>query len=141
MTATGRHWVFGSLCAAFAAFSAYVYTAGTETPEQPPPGRQAMLGRKLFQESNCIACHQVYGLGGYLGPDLTNVVSAPGKGADYARTFIRYGTSRMPDFDLNEGQVDALVSFLEFVDATGTYPPRQPEISWNGTVDYGGGRD
>jgi nitric oxide reductase subunit C len=90
---------------------------------------------------NCIACHQLYGLGGHMGPDLTNVVSAPDKGVDYARAFIENGSSKMPDFGLSQTQIDALVQFLKFVDSTGTYPPKHPEISWYGTVVYDTGRN
>ncbi len=100
-----------------------------------------MAGKTLYQEKNCTACHQLYGLGGHMGPDLTNVISALDKGADYARAFIESGTEKMPDFDLDEAQVDAVVQFLEFVDSAGTYPPRQPEINWYGTVAYDAGRN
>ena len=98
-------------------------------------------GLALFQEKNCVACHQFYGLGGYMGPDLTNVISAPDKGPDYARAFIESGSAKMPDFGFSEAQVDDLVRFLEFVDASGRYRPELAEISWNGTVDYDAGRD
>ena len=32
-------------------------------------------GRIVWQKNNCQSCHQLYGLGGYLGPDLTNEMS------------------------------------------------------------------
>ena len=35
----------------------------------------ALRGQQLWQNNNCWACHQIYGLGGYLGPDLTNIYS------------------------------------------------------------------
>ena len=38
----------------------------------------ACEGKIVFQKYNCISCHQLYGLGGYLGPDLTNVISEKG---------------------------------------------------------------
>jgi nitric oxide reductase subunit C len=72
-----------------------------------------------------------------MGPDLTNVVSAADKGAEYARGFLETGTTRMPDFALSAREIDDLVRFLAYVDATGTYPPAKSEISWYGTVDYG----
>ncbi len=141
MTASNKQNILRSLCAAFAVYSVYVWTAGTDIPQTRPPGHQAQAGLALYQEMNCIACHQLYGLGGHMGPDLTNVVSAADKGVDYARAFIENGTSKMPDYNLSEGQVDALVQFLKFVDSTGTYPPEFPEISWYGTVAYDAGRN
>jgi nitric oxide reductase subunit C len=141
MTLSYKRVIFGSFCAAFAVYSAYVWTAGTDIPKNQPPGHQVKAGLALFQEKNCIACHQLYGLGGHMGPDLTNVVSAEGKGPDYARTFIENGTSKMPNFNFNETQVAALIQFLGFVDSSGTYPPKNPEITWYGTVAYGASKN
>lgn len=135
-----RRWFFGILCAAFAVYSAYVYTAGTQTPHQFTATMQVRQGQAIFQRQNCIACHQFYGLGGYMGPDLTNVATAPDKGAAYARAFIESGTERMPDLGLSDSQVDAVVAFLEFVGATENYPPEKPRMTWYGTVDYSAGQ-
>jgi nitric oxide reductase subunit C len=137
MAITVKHAIFGSMCAAFVAFSAHVYTDGTRLSGQPAFDERIGNGLALFQEKNCVACHQFYGLGGYMGPDLTNVVSAADKGAEYARGFLETGTMRMPDFGLSTREIDDLVRFLEYVDATGAYPPAKSEISWYGTVDYG----
>lgn len=129
-----------SLFASFALYSGYIYSSGTETVAAAQPTREAQAGQHLFQEKNCIACHQFYGLGGYMGPDLTNVISEDGKGPAYARVFLEFGTSKMPDFDLDETEIDNLIAYLEFVDATGKYPYQNPRISWLGTVDYDAGQ-
>lgn len=132
--------IVGSLCAAFFAYSAYVYTAGTRVAQPVAYTDVAREGQRLFQRNNCIACHQFYGLGGYMGPDLTNVMSSPGKGRLYARALMTAGTARMPDFDLSAGELDALVAFLEYVDASGTYPAEAYELRWYGTVVSTGDR-
>ena len=121
-----------TLCLAFIPYSAYVYTSGTEAPHIAPMNAEARYGQVLFQQHNCIACHQFYGLGGYMGPDLTNVVS--NKGSAYARAFLMSGTPRMPNFNLNEAELDAMVAYLEFVDTTGRYPADEYQINWYGTV-------
>jgi nitric oxide reductase subunit C len=92
----------------------------------------ARHGKQLFQDNNCIACHQFYGLGGYMGPDLTNVISK--KGDVYSRAFIMSGTERMPNLGLSMEEADALVAFLGFVDQTGTYPPENYDVRWTGVV-------
>ena len=92
----------------------------------------ARRGQQAFQEYNCIACHQFYGLGGYMGPDLTNVVS--NRGEQYARVFIANGTTSMPNLGLTPQETDDVVAYLGFVDKTGTYPPENYEITWYGTV-------
>jgi nitric oxide reductase subunit C len=123
---------FATLCLSFVFYSAYVYTMGTEAPHLAPMSDEARHGQDLFQDNNCIACHQFYGLGGYMGPDLTNVISRYSPA--YARAFLVAGTARMPNFNLAEDEVDALVAYLEFVDSTGTYPPQDYEVTWFGTV-------
>lgn len=67
-----------------------------------------------------------------MGPDLTNVIST--RGEAYAGAFIAAGTARMPSFDLTDDEVSALVAYLAFVDQTGTYPPKEYKIEWNGNV-------
>ena len=121
-----------TFCAAFAVYSLVVYTSGTATPHLEPMSTEAKHGQQLWQDNNCIACHQFYGLGGYMGPDLTNVIS--NRGPLVAKAFIANGTAAMPDFDLADAEVDALVEFLEFVDQTGPYPPQNFEITWWGAV-------
>lgn len=79
-------------------------------------------GKLLFQKNNCISCHQIFGLGGYMGPDLTNVISAPGKGELYAKSFIKNGTQRMPNFNFTDEEADALIAYLKQVDAAGISP-------------------
>ena len=124
--------VFGTLCVAFVIYSATVYTSGTAATHETAMTDEARYGQTLFQEENCIACHQFYGLGGYMGPDLTNVISKYGEA--YSRAFITAGTARMPDLGLNEDEVSALVAYLAFVDQTGTYPPKNYEVHWTGNV-------
>ena len=92
----------------------------------------ARHGQQVFQDYNCIACHQFYGLGGYMGPDLTNVIS--NRGEIYARAFIASGTASMPNLGLADDEIDAVVAYLAFVDQTGTYPAKNYEIQWYGTV-------
>jgi nitric oxide reductase subunit C len=121
-----------TLCVAFIPYSLYVYTQGTEASHIAPISEEARFGQRLFQEHNCIACHQFYGLGGYMGPDLTNVIS--NRGPAYARAFLVSGTQRMPDFDFDDSELDAMIAYLGFVDQTGRYPADEYRINWWGTV-------
>ena len=124
--------VFGTLCVAFVIYTATVYTSGTAATHGEPISAEARFGQQLFQDNNCIACHQFYGLGGYMGPDLTNVIST--RGEAYSKAFITAGTMRMPNFGLSTDEVDALVAYLGFVDRTGTYPPKNYDVLWTGDV-------
>ena len=125
-----RRSLFGMIALAFTVYSAMVYTAAPNLVPQQPLTESAAHGQRLYQEYNCVACHQFYGLGGYLGPDLTNVTSR--KGTAYARAYISSGSLRMPDFNLSEAEIESLVDFLIFVDGSGHYPAEHHEIYWNG---------
>jgi nitric oxide reductase subunit C len=108
--------IFLTLFAFFFIYTLFVYTKGAQGPPITM-NEKAIKGKMLFQKKNCPACHQLYGLGGYLGPELTTVVSQSGKEA-YSRTILKTGTQRMPDFHFNEDEIDELIEFLKYVDAT-----------------------
>lgn len=111
--------VFLILFATFFVYSFFVYTSGTKGPV-PPMNPKAALGKMTYQKYNCTACHQLYGLGGYLGPELTTVMSDPARGEPFARAILKTGTRRMPDFKLGEEETDDLVEFLKYVDLSAT---------------------
>jgi len=112
--------VFGILFTGFMIYTIVVYTIGTTGP-LVIMNEKAKNGKLLFQKYNCTSCHQLYGLGGYLGPELTTTMSQNGKGKDYAIAFIKSGSQRMPDFHLSETEQNDLVEYLTYVDATAQY--------------------
>lgn len=135
MSVKVRQIIFWTLSGLFIIHSLFVFTTGTEKDLAAPlMTREAQKGKLLFQEYNCIACHQVYGLGGYMGPDLTNVISRQAGGELYVRAFLTNGTQRMPNYQMNEEQMDALVAYLAYVDKTGISPVKKFEINMDGTV-------
>ncbi|WP_310993990.1 c-type cytochrome [Aequorivita marina] len=94
----------------------------------------AVKGQQLFQSNRCWSCHQLYGLGGYLGPDLTNIYSEKGKGPLYIKAFLNSGVKSMPQFNFTEAEKVALVQYLKQVDETGIYPNFDAEIQATGWV-------
>lgn len=129
--------VFAGLVLVFALYSVIVYTQESASSVHTM-GEQALAGEKLWQEHNCTACHQLYGLGGYLGPDLTNVVSSPYKNELYLKSFFDGGVGAMPNFRFTNREKDQLIAFLRHVDSTGYYPLRDPEVTADGwvTIQY-----
>lgn len=95
---------------------------------------KAIKGQKLWQKYNCSACHQIYGLGGYLGPDLTNIVSNPNKGPDYVKAFLNSGVKVMPKFNFTKEEKDEIVEYLKFVDSSGFFPNKNYDINILGWV-------
>jgi nitric oxide reductase subunit C len=94
---------------------------------------QVAKGKLLWQQYNCGACHQVYGLGGYLGPDVTNSYSR--RGPDYIKTFLKGGNLVMPNFHLDDSKMAAILAYLKNIDASGKADPRSYTINSNGTIE------
>ena len=85
-----------------------------------------------MQKYNCQACHQIYGLGGLMGPDLTNVIE---KGAPYVKAMLQFGSDRMPVLSLTTQEMDDVAEYLAFVGETGHSPLRNFELTRFGTVN------
>lgn len=136
MISNPKRYIFLTLISLFFIYSLVVYTAGTAADRGAAMiSERSKRGKLLFQKYNCTACHQLYGLGGYMGPDITNVISAKGKGPVYARAFLQSGTQRMPDFHLSNEELDDLVAYLTYVDKTGISPITNFKINSDGTID------
>lgn len=121
----------GILALSFFSYSFSLYLA--------PPVKKNVVsaatsdGKLLWQQYNCTACHQVYGLGGFLGPDLTNTYSL--RGPLYIKAFLQSGTVTMPNFHFNEKELNALLAYLQNMDASGKADPKTFIISSNGTIE------
>lgn len=130
-----RRIIFWSLCGLFLVYSFFVFTSGTDRHNGAElMTEDAQEGKLAFQKYNCTACHQLYGLGGYMGPDLTNVISRQGAGELYVRAFLKGGTQRMPNFHMTEAEITQLVAYLKYVDRTGVSPVKKFETNLDGTV-------
>lgn len=128
--------VYFVLVGLFILQSGLTYTVSTEAASPAVElNDAAQRGEALYREFNCTACHQFYGLGGHMGPDLTNVTVAAGKGPDFARAVIFHGSGLMPNLAVSKEQADDLVAFLEAVAATGTYPIRSLDLTPWGTYE------
>jgi nitric oxide reductase subunit C len=108
-----------TLLVIYIGYSLLVYTRGTAGPlNDAPVSLQVSEGKRIWQEKNCTSCHQLYGLGGYLGPELTTVTSDPTRGVDYARAFLINGGPRMPNFRFSGEEIEDILAFLRYVDTT-----------------------
>lgn len=76
----------------------------------------------------------MYGLGGYLGPDLTNVISVKGKNNNYILAIIKSGSIQMPSFNLSDVEKINLIEFLKSTDASGKADPRSFDSQFTGMI-------
>jgi len=121
------------LAVSFIAYSFDLYVnPPMEGVEKSATGSLEEQGKLLWQEKNCISCHQLYGLGGHLGPDLTNISTQ--RSPEYIEAFLISGTNVMPNFHLSEQEIEALKAFLKSVDQSGIGDPRTFKQNLDGTI-------
>ena len=117
-----RRGVLGVLALAYIGVSGIAYT---DFPRPQPVVRLTDLGRgglEVWRRENCQTCHQLYGFGGFLGPDLTNRVSRETLDSEFA-SLLSLGNGAMPAFDLDARDQKAVLTFLREIDRTGQSQP------------------
>jgi nitric oxide reductase subunit C len=122
-----RQILIFSLVFIFFAQTCFVYTdpAGRS---MPPLSEKARQGQKIWLRKNCQSCHQIFGFGGFLGPDLTNAASRIGK--ERLKQILSVGSGQMPAFHLDAQQRENMHQFLLEINQTGIGQLR-PEKNWN----------
>lgn len=116
--------VFVLLCISFLFFSISIYVKPLENTATAQEQQNFALGRSIWQNKNCQSCHQIYGLGGYLGPDLTNEYSKLNGNEAALKHFFKGGIKQMPRFELTAQEEAALIYFLKEIDKSGSADPR-----------------
>ncbi len=80
-------------------------------------------GKHIWETRNCIGCHTLMGEGAYFAPELGNVYTRRGGdngGSEFLKAWIKAqptqapGRRQMPQFHLNDQQLDDLVQFLKW---------------------------
>lgn len=134
MSEIAKYLISSGLVLSFTCYTIFIYRQPTAQKFTTNSGI-VMQGKMIWQEKNCTACHQIYGLGGFLGPDLTNIYSAKGKGPAYIRAFVTAGTPTMPSFQLSEEELIALMGYLRHVDSSGKADPKEFKVNYDGTIE------
>ncbi len=86
-------------------------------------------GKHIWETRDCVGCHTILGEGAYFAPELGNVYKR--RGGDFIKAWIKAqptgtpGRRQMPQFNLNDQQLDDLVNFLKWTSEinTNNWPP------------------
>lgn len=128
--------IFITLCVLFLLFSFSIYLKPLQVNAyRGINAEMASEGRLVWQKYNCQSCHQLYGLGGYLGPDLTNVYGKYQNNDDVLRFFFKAGIKQMPVFNLSPKEENQLIEFLKNTNASGGADPRNYEKKLDGMIE------
>lgn len=109
-TPSKRKLLVGVLAVCFFVQTGLVYSDQREAPLS----EEAVRGRKLYHENACQVCHQLYGQGGFLGPDLTNV--STGLDSMRLRSLLTVGSGQMPALSFSDAQITDMRAFLREID-------------------------
>jgi nitric oxide reductase subunit C len=75
-------------------------------------------GKDIWEASNCMGCHTLFGEGAYYAPELTRVHRR--RGPTFVRAMLRDpekmypGQRKMQNFHFTEPEIDDLLAFLEW---------------------------
>lgn len=105
-----------SLISAFALQTYLVYSdrTGLKTGSL---SSSAHHGRKIWLKNNCQSCHQIYGFGGFLGPDLTN--TAHDFDAEEIQEILATGPGQMPSIKISKIEATQLRAYFKELNKTG----------------------
>jgi len=130
---SARNIFIGGTGITLAVFLFMTYLSHAEFPERSHPEKiteEVAWGKKVWEEHACVNCHTLLGEGAYYAPELGNVIKR--KGEEDVRAIFEitaemgWGVDRrMPQFDLSEKDIDALVEFFKWMGEidTNNWPP------------------
>lgn len=93
---------------------------------------QVVLGKKVWENNDCIGCHTLLGEGAYFAPELGNVYKRFGNSTEAIIGFIKSrpvdgipGRRSMPQFNLSDEELEAVAAFLKYSSEinTANWPP------------------
>ncbi len=93
---------------------------------------EIVLGKKVWEDHDCIGCHTLLGEGAYFAPELGNVYKRFGNSKEAIMGFIKSrpkngipGRRSMPQFNLNDEELSAVAEFLKWTSEVNTanWPP------------------
>lgn len=99
-----------------------------------PAGEESPLvtsGRNVYRLINCSYCHSIGGVGGSVGPDLSNIAGR--LDAQQLATYLRNPNAMIPQtlhpkLQFTQDELQTLVAYLETLGAPVSYTPEAPVL-------------
>ncbi|MGB1109929.1 MAG: c-type cytochrome [Gammaproteobacteria bacterium] len=121
--AMARNIFYGGSVFFILLFLALTFDTESALPQTDNRGaitEEVAMGKRLWEENNCIGCHTLLGEGAYFAPELGNAYQRLG-GKEAIKGFIKSrppggipGRRSMPQFNFSEEELDALAEFLKY---------------------------
>lgn len=121
---TARNIFYGGSVFFFLLFVVLTFDTMKSLPERDHRENitpQVVLGKKLWEDHNCIGCHTLMGEGAYFAPELANVYDRFGQSTEAIVAFIQSrpaegipGRRSMPQFNMSTEELEAVAAFLKW---------------------------
>ncbi len=129
---TARNIFYGGSVFFFLFFVGLTFDTMTALPKRDNSDKLTAAtarGKKIWETRNCIGCHTLLGEGAYFAPELGNVYKR--RGPEFIKAWMAAqptgapGRRQMPQFHLNDGELNDLVEFLKYTSEinTNNWPP------------------
>jgi nitric oxide reductase subunit C len=130
-----RNIFFGGSLFFFLVFVGLTVHTTRELPERDHReniNADVVLGKKVWEDNNCIGCHTLLGEGAYFAPELGNVYTRFGNSKEAIKGFIMSrpvngipGRRSMPQFNLTPEELEGIAEFLKWTSEVNTanWPP------------------
>ncbi len=130
-----RNIFYGGSLFFFLLFLALTFDTESALPDRDNRGaitEKVALGKKVWEENDCIGCHTLLGEGAYFAPELGNVYKRFGNSTEAIIGFIKSrpengipGRRSMPQFNLSDEELEAVAEFLKYASGinTNNWPP------------------
>lgn len=130
-----RNIFYGGSVFFFLLFLALTFDTQGVLPERSNDANltpEIVLGKKVWEDNDCIGCHTILGEGAYFAPELGNVYKRFGNSKDAIIGFIKSrpkngipGRRSMPQFNLSDEELNAVAEFLKWTSEVNTanWPP------------------
>jgi len=129
---TARNIFYGGTVFFALLFAVIVFHTERRIPERSNVGEltpAVVRGKHIWETRNCIGCHTLLGEGAYFAPELGNVYTR--RGPDFIKAWMKSqptgapGRRQMPNFHLDDQQLDDLTEFLKWTSKINTenWPP------------------
>ena len=131
---TARNIFYGGTVFFILVFAVLIFDTERRIPKRS--NAQALTeavvrGKHIWETRNCIGCHTLLGEGAYFAPELGNVYTR--RGGDFIKAWMKAMPTgaphrrQMPQFNLNDQQLDDLVEFLKWTSEIDTqkWPPNK----------------
>lgn len=136
-----RNIFYGGTAFFFLLFVALTFDTHSALPErdnrvalESDVGPAIALGKKLWEDNDCIGCHTLLGEGAYFAPELGNVYTRFGQSKEAIAGFIKSrpadgipGRRSMPQFNFSDEELDAIAEFLKYASEinNANWPPNK----------------